>query len=45
MAGILDYTDEAVVSTDFLGDRHTAIFDAKAGICLNDHFVKARGLV
>ena len=40
MAGILDYTDEAVVSTDFLGDRHTAIFDAKAGISLNDHFVK-----
>ena len=40
MAGILDYTDEAVVSTDFLGDRHTAIFDAKAGISLNDYFVK-----
>ena len=40
MKGILDYTDEAVVSTDFLGDRHTAIFDAKAGISLNDHFVK-----
>ena len=40
MAGILDYTDEAVVSTDFLGDRHIAIFDAKAGISLNDHFVK-----
>ena len=40
MAGILDYTDEDVVSSDFLGDRHTAIFDAKAGISLNDHFVK-----
>lgn len=40
MVGILDYTDEAVVSTDFLGDRHIAIFDAKAGISLNDHFVK-----
>ena len=40
MKGILDYTDEDVVSSDFLGDRHTAIFDAKAGIALNDHFVK-----
>ena len=40
MKGILDYTDEAVVSTDFLGDQHIAIFDAKAGISLNDHFVK-----
>lgn len=40
MKGILDYTDDAVVSTDFLGDRHIAIFDAKAGISLNDHFVK-----
>ena len=36
----LDYTDEDVVSSDFLGDPHTAIFDAKAGISLNDHFVK-----
>ena len=40
MKGILDYTDENVVSTDFLGDTHTAIFDAKAGISLNDRFVK-----
>ena len=40
MKGILDYTDEDLVSSDFLGDRHTAIFDAKAGISLNDHFVK-----
>lgn len=40
MKGILDYTDDAVVSTDFLGDHHIAIFDAKAGISLNDHFVK-----
>ena len=39
MQGILDYTDDAVVSSDFLGDRHIAIFDAKAGISLNDHFV------
>ena len=40
MKGILAYTDEDVVSSDFLGDEHTAIFDAKAGIALNDHFVK-----
>ena len=40
MKGILDYTDEDVVSSDFLGDHHIAIFDAKAGISLNDHFVK-----
>ena len=40
MKGILAYTNEDVVSSDFLGDRHTAIFDAKAGIALNDHFVK-----
>ena len=40
MAGILDYTDEAVVSSDFLGNTHTSIFDAKAGIALTDTFVK-----
>lgn len=40
MQGILDYTEDAVVSADFLGDRHIAIFDAKAGIALNDNFVK-----
>lgn len=40
MKGILDYTEDAVVSTDFVGDPHIAIFDAKAGISLNDHFVK-----
>ena len=34
------HTDEDVVSSDFLGDHHIAIFDAKAGISLNDHFVK-----
>ena len=38
--GILGYTDEAVVSSDFLGDPHTSIFDAKAGIALTDTFVK-----
>ena len=40
LKGILDYTEDAVVSSDFLGDHHTAIFDAKAGLSLNDHFVK-----
>ncbi|MFV0496841.1 MAG: type I glyceraldehyde-3-phosphate dehydrogenase [Candidatus Fimivivens sp.] len=40
MKGILCYTDEAVVSSDFITDPHTSIFDAKASILLNDHFVK-----
>lgn len=40
MKGILGYTDEAVVSSDFYTDDRTSIFDAKAGIMLNDHFVK-----
>ena len=40
LKGILSYTDEAVVSSDFLGDTHTSIFDAKAGIALTDTFVK-----
>ena len=40
MKGILGYTDEAVVSSDFTGDPRTSIFDAKAGIMLNDTFVK-----
>ena len=40
MKGILGYTDEAVVSSDFYSDPRTSIFDAKAGIMLNDHFVK-----
>ena len=40
LKGILEYTDEAVVSSDFLGDTHTSIFDAKAGIALTDTFVK-----
>lgn len=40
LKGILDYTDEDVVSSDFLGDKHPSIFDAKAGIALTDTFVK-----
>ena len=40
MKGILGYTEDAVVSSDFLGDSRTSIFDATAGIMLNDHFVK-----
>lgn len=40
MKGILGYTEDDVVSQDFLGDERTCIFDAKAGIALNDHFVK-----
>ena len=40
LKGILAYTDEAVVSSDFNGDSHTSIFDAAAGIQLTDTFVK-----
>ena len=40
LKGILGYTDEQVVSSDFLGDTRTSIFDAKAGIALTDTFVK-----
>ena len=40
LKGILGYTEDAVVSSDFLGDTHTSIFDAKAGIALTDTFVK-----
>lgn len=40
MKGILGYTEEEVVSSDFLGDARTSIFDAKAGIALNKSFVK-----
>jgi len=40
LKGILAYTDEEVVSTDFIGDPHSSIFDAKAGIALDDNFVK-----
>ena len=40
MKGVMDYTSDAVVSSDFLGNTHTSIFDEKAGIALTDHFVK-----
>ena len=40
LKGIMGYTEDEVVSQDFLGDSRTCIFDAKAGIALNDKFVK-----
>lgn len=40
LKGILGYTEDAVVSSDFLGDTRTSIFDATAGIALTDTFVK-----
>ncbi|MBM3401179.1 MAG: type I glyceraldehyde-3-phosphate dehydrogenase [Bacteroidetes bacterium] len=40
LKNILGYTEDDVVSSDFLGDARTSIFDAKAGIILNDNFVK-----
>lgn len=40
MKGILGYTEDAVVSNDFIGDARTSIFDAEAGIQLSDTFVK-----
>ena len=40
LKGILGYTEDAVVSSDFLGDKRTSIFDATAGIALTDTFVK-----
>lgn len=40
LKGVLGYTEEDVVSSDFIGDSRTSIFDAKAGIMLNPNFVK-----
>ena len=40
MKGVVGYTEDDVVSSDFIGDTRTCIFDAKAGIALNDNFVK-----
>jgi len=40
LKGILAYSEDELVSTDLNGNNHSSIFDAKAGIALNDHFVK-----
>lgn len=40
LKGVLGYTEDPVVSSDFLGDARTSVFDAKAGIALTDSFVK-----
>jgi glyceraldehyde 3-phosphate dehydrogenase len=40
MKGVLGYTEDAVVSNDFIGDPRTSIFDAEAGIQLSNTFVK-----
>ncbi len=40
MKGIMEYVDEPMVSSDFIHDSHTSIFDAQAGIALTDTFVK-----
>jgi glyceraldehyde 3-phosphate dehydrogenase len=40
LKGVLGFTDDQVVSNDFIGNTHSSIFDSKAGIALNDNFVK-----
>ncbi|MEZ9336224.1 type I glyceraldehyde-3-phosphate dehydrogenase, partial [Vibrio sp. 10N.286.51.A4] len=40
MAGVLGYTEDQVVSQDFIGEVQTSVFDAKAGVALTDKFVK-----
>ena len=40
LKGVLGYTEDAVVSQDFIGEVQTSVFDAKAGIALTDNFVK-----
>lgn len=40
LKGVLGYTEDAVVSQDFIGEVCTSVFDAKAGIALTDKFVK-----
>lgn len=40
LKGILDYTEDDVVSSDFISSTHSSVFDAAAGISLNDNFVK-----
>jgi glyceraldehyde 3-phosphate dehydrogenase len=43
MKGILGYTEDAVVSTDFIGEPNSVVFDAKAGMSLDDNFCKVIG--
>lgn len=43
MEGVLGYTEEQVVSSDFLSNPYSSVFDAGAGIALSDDFVKVRG--
>lgn len=40
--GILGYTEDAVVSSDFIGEPNSVVFDAKAGMSLDDNFCKVR---
>ena len=40
MKGVVEYVDDEVVSSDFIGDANTSIFDVRAGLSLNEHFVK-----
>jgi glyceraldehyde 3-phosphate dehydrogenase len=40
LKGVLGYTEDQVVSSDFVGDTRSSIFDANAGIALNDTFIK-----
>lgn len=40
LKGVMDWTEDSVVSSDFIHDSHTSIFDVNAGIALNDNFVK-----
>ena len=40
LAGVLAYTEDMVVSSDFTSDKHTSIFDANAGLQISDTFVK-----
>lgn len=40
MKGVIEYVDDEVVSSDFIGDAHTSIFDAREGIQLNERFFK-----
>ena len=45
MKGIIEYVDEPVVSSDFIHDSHTSIFDSTAGISINRHICKISSLV